>query len=125
MFLLVLYKTRRCLQTLSPLNQCGLVASKFERKSRYQSNFLCVSQGRRVCFNMSRHMPKSRCQIPNAKYCMPKMRLAFHLKWGWVGGGGGWGIEAHIRRGLCLEFYDMIASVSAFNFQWARDLNMA
>ena len=38
------------------LNQFGLLASKYERKSRYKSNFRCVSLRRRVCFNMSRHM---------------------------------------------------------------------
>ena len=38
------------------LNQIGLVDSKFERKSRYKSNFQCVSLRRRVCFNMSHHM---------------------------------------------------------------------
>ena len=38
------------------LNQIGLVDSKFERKSRYKSNFQCVSLRRRVCFNMSPHM---------------------------------------------------------------------
>ena len=38
------------------LSQIGLVDSKFERKSRYKSNFQCVSLRRRVCFNMSRHM---------------------------------------------------------------------
>ena len=32
-----------------------------------------------------------------------------------VGGGVGV-VVADIRRGLCLEFYDIIASVSAFNF---------
>ena len=35
------------------LNQFGLVASKYEQKSRYNSNFQCVSLRRRVCFNMS------------------------------------------------------------------------
>ena len=38
------------------LNQFGLVASKYERKSRYKSNFQCVSLRRRVCLKMSRHM---------------------------------------------------------------------
>ena len=38
------------------LNKFGLVASKYERKSRYKSNFQCVSLCRCVCFNMSRHM---------------------------------------------------------------------
>ena len=31
------------------LKQFGLVASKYERKSRYKSNFQCVSLRRRVC----------------------------------------------------------------------------
>ena len=38
------------------LNQFGLVASKYERKLRYKSNFQCVSLRRRVCFKMLRHM---------------------------------------------------------------------
>ena len=41
------------------LKQFGLVASKYERKSRYKSNFQCVSLRRRVCLcpvYMSRDM---------------------------------------------------------------------
>ena len=39
------------------LNQFGLVASKYERKSRYKSNFRCVSLRRRVALICrSRHM---------------------------------------------------------------------
>ena len=40
------------------LKQFGLVASKYERKSRYKSNFQCVSLRRRVCLClvMSRDM---------------------------------------------------------------------
>ena len=38
------------------LNQFGLVASKYERKSRYKSNFQCVLLRRRICFNMSSHV---------------------------------------------------------------------
>ena len=38
------------------LNKFGLLASKYERKSRYKSNFQCVLLRRRICFNMSSHV---------------------------------------------------------------------
>ena len=47
---IILARNIDCKSTLQKtLKQLGLVASKYERKSRYKSNFQCVSLRRRVC----------------------------------------------------------------------------
>ena len=56
---IILARNIDCKSTLQKtLKQFGLAASKYERKSRYKSNFQCVSLRRRVCLCpvMSRDM---------------------------------------------------------------------
>ena len=56
-FLLIIILARNidCKSILQKtLNQFGLVASKYERKSRYKNTFQCVSLRWRVCFNKTK-----------------------------------------------------------------------